>query len=161
VRSKKLNRQPGEICFPGGYIEDGETPLEAALRETTEELLIPRESISVTAPLDVLISPFCSVIYPFLADLTGYRYTFHEAEVQEVFTVPFDFFLHNEPTVFYNQVAVTPEDPAAQYEFLGVESYPWGKSRYSVLYYRYHNRLIWGMTARFTNNIVKLYREMA
>ena len=31
VRAKDLDRQPGEICFPGGQIEDGETPLEAAL----------------------------------------------------------------------------------------------------------------------------------
>ena len=40
VRASDLDRQPGEVCFPGGQIEAGETPLEAALRETEEELAI-------------------------------------------------------------------------------------------------------------------------
>ena len=30
VRSEKLEHQPGDICFPGGGIEEGETPEEAA-----------------------------------------------------------------------------------------------------------------------------------
>ena len=29
VRSKRLEMQPGEICFPGGRIESGETPERA------------------------------------------------------------------------------------------------------------------------------------
>jgi len=41
VRAQKLDRQPGEVCFPGGQIESGETPLEAALRETEELLRDP------------------------------------------------------------------------------------------------------------------------
>ena len=41
VRSKRLEMQPGEICFPGGRIESGETPERAALRELWEELRIP------------------------------------------------------------------------------------------------------------------------
>ena len=40
VRSKKLQHQPGEVCFPGGRVEERETTLEAAVRETKEELLI-------------------------------------------------------------------------------------------------------------------------
>lgn len=33
VRSQRMRRQPGEVCFPGGKIDSGETPQEAALRE--------------------------------------------------------------------------------------------------------------------------------
>ncbi|HQE65663.1 MAG TPA: NUDIX domain-containing protein [Bacillota bacterium] len=40
VRSEKLAKQPNEICFPGGKIESFENARQAALRETTEELLI-------------------------------------------------------------------------------------------------------------------------
>ena len=32
-----INHQPGEVCFPGGRLEEGETSLEAAIRETKEE----------------------------------------------------------------------------------------------------------------------------
>ena len=51
VRAKDLDRQPGEVCFPGGQIEEGETPLEAALRETEEELGICRDDIEIVTEL--------------------------------------------------------------------------------------------------------------
>ncbi len=38
LRTDKLTTNPGEVCFPGGAIEKGETPLEAALRECYEEV---------------------------------------------------------------------------------------------------------------------------
>lgn len=38
VRSQRMRRQPGEVCFPGGKIDSGETPQEAALREMHEEM---------------------------------------------------------------------------------------------------------------------------
>ena len=33
VRASELKTQPGDICFPGGNMEDGETPLECAQRD--------------------------------------------------------------------------------------------------------------------------------
>lgn len=50
VRAGSLKTQPGEICFPGGAVERGETPKQAAVRETMEELLINRCQIRVIAP---------------------------------------------------------------------------------------------------------------
>ena len=35
-RASRLKRQPGEICFPGGGRDPGETPLENAVREQLE-----------------------------------------------------------------------------------------------------------------------------
>ena len=46
VRSQ-LVKQPGEICFPGGRVEAGETPVETAVRETCEELGLKPEDIEV------------------------------------------------------------------------------------------------------------------
>ena len=34
VRADTLERQPGEVCFPGGHMEPGESPTECAFRET-------------------------------------------------------------------------------------------------------------------------------
>ena len=50
-------RQGGEICFPGGRIEEHETVEEAAVRETSEELLISPEKIEVIAPMHTMAGP--------------------------------------------------------------------------------------------------------
>ena len=58
--------QPGEVCFPGGRIEPGETPEEAALRECREELDI-RVAVG---------EPFMEVIHAY-PDLTVHLTLFH------------------------------------------------------------------------------------
>ena len=69
VRSAKLKRQPGEVCFPGGRMEPGESPVECALRETWEELGIPQEKIRVIAPLDYVYHRAGFLLYPILGQL--------------------------------------------------------------------------------------------
>lgn len=65
-RSLELKHHPGQLSFPGGKIEDGETPSQAAIRETREEVGISESDIEFLMPLskiyvdrsDNLISPF-------------------------------------------------------------------------------------------------------
>ena len=61
-RSNKLKRQPGEICFPGGKLEENETMQECAVRETEEELLIfrTRPTQNVTDTRELIGSRFLS-----------------------------------------------------------------------------------------------------
>lgn len=158
VRAGNLRRQPGEICFPGGRIEPGETPKTAALRETAEELLINPGQVDVIGALDTLITPFYTRLYPFLGLLSDYEDSFSPDEVAEVFRVPLDFFLATEPTVYYNEVGVAPPDEHFPYELLGRESYPWGRAKYPVLFYTYEGRVIWGLTARIVRHIARLYQ---
>jgi len=51
VRSNSIT-QPGEISFPGGRIEEGESPRKAAIRETSEELLLNKENIEIISELN-------------------------------------------------------------------------------------------------------------
>lgn len=157
VRAETLARQPGEVSLPGGRIEAGETPRDAAVREAAEELLLPAAGIHIAAPLDVLAHPGNAVIHPFLATLTGYRFTFSPDEVKEVFTVPLAYFLANEPHVFHNEISVTSVDPNFPHEWVGTRTYPWGVSKSKVLFYRYGQRIIWGMTAKIIRNFVDIY----
>lgn len=159
VRSDYLKHQPGEICFPGGHVEPGENALQAAVRETREELLVAEESIEVIAPLDRLTTPYYTLVFPFLANLHGYKGTFSTDEVKETFTVPFAFFLENEPMIYYNEVSVRPLDDSFVRDLLQRESYPWLSAEQSILFYQYRGKVIWGMTAKFVKNIVDLYRS--
>ena len=44
-------RQGGEICFPGGMVEAGETGEEAAAREVREELLLEENAVEILASI--------------------------------------------------------------------------------------------------------------
>ena len=103
--------QGGEICFPGGSVEDGETPQEAAERETKEELLLPAPGVSVLSPLHVIQGPGGRKVTSFLGILTDYRGTFSTDEVAKVLRIPLEKLLEAEPlTAEADQVMVLPED---------------------------------------------------
>lgn len=53
-RSQILRTHKGEISFPGGRLEPGETPVEAALREAHEEVALDPAIVTVFAELDHL-----------------------------------------------------------------------------------------------------------
>lgn len=89
VRSSRLRHHAGQIAFPGGAIDPGETPEEAARREAWEEvgLAIPPEG--VIGRLADLPSPAGFVATPVVAVAsTPASYRLNPFEVEEAFTVP-------------------------------------------------------------------------
>lgn len=50
-RAKHLRANPGEIAFPGGLIEPGESVFEAALREAEEEVGLDRSAVRIIGRL--------------------------------------------------------------------------------------------------------------
>ena len=100
VRAAKLHTQPGEICFPGGRIEPGELPLEAAVREATEELLIHRDQIEIVGELEKTTGPGMIAFYSFIGVLNDYEGTWSEDEVERVFTIPLEWILYHLNAIF-------------------------------------------------------------
>ena len=66
VRSKNLKSQPNEISFPGGKIENNESPLDAVIRETCEELGTNVKNVNIISEIDLLITPGNMIIHPFV-----------------------------------------------------------------------------------------------
>ena len=64
-RSRTMESQPGEICFPGGHVEKGEDPLLCALRETEEETGILATSIEVIGPADTIFGYANYMLYSY------------------------------------------------------------------------------------------------
>jgi 8-oxo-dGTP pyrophosphatase MutT (NUDIX family) len=67
VRAGTLGRHGGQVSLPGGVVEPGETPEEAALREAHEEVALPLDAVCVLGaltPLDIPVSGFrlCPVV---------------------------------------------------------------------------------------------------
>lgn len=160
VRSEKLDRQPNEISFPGGRVEEKETYKEGAIRETCEELNIKPDNITLLGELDYIVS-VRSAVYGFVGilenlDLELMKY--NENEVAHVFTVPLDFFLNNEPETHYTQLEVMPREDFPYHLIQNGKDYDWNKSSQSVHFYVYEDYVIWGMTARFVKNFVEIIK---
>lgn len=157
VRSLSLNRQPGEICFPGGKIEKGEDALHCAIRETTEELNITKDKIEIIGELDRLVTPFNMAIYSFcgiLNDIELNSIKFNKEEVYSLFTVPIDELLKQEPQV---SDMIIKTEPMSNFPFHLVQNrkaYDWKPGNYPVYFYTYNDYIIWGITAKILKSFL-------
>lgn len=159
VRGEQLKRQPGEVCFPGGQMEKGETPKQCAVRETAEELNIKESDVEIIAPLDYIhtYSNFTMYAYLGVIDYEVVRNAqVNAAEVKEIFLVPVSFFVENKPYV-YNFDVIPDVGDDFPYDMINSEDgYHWRKGIYNVPIYRYEDYVIWGLTGRMTYNLINL-----
>lgn len=156
LRSPKLDAQPGEVCFPGGAMENGETPLQGAVRETIEELGIQREDIRVINKLDTLASHGNLSIYCYLGLITTENFKINADEVAEVFMVPLQFFVENEPEIEWVDIVQVPPDDFPYEKVNSPKAYEWRTGRVDVPIYMYGKYPIWGLTARMVHNFVEI-----
>jgi len=139
-RAAHLTDHAGQISFPGGRAEPQDPgPVATALRETEEEIGLPRERVQVIGSLPRYrtvtryeITPVVGFVEP------PFPLALDEFEVAEVFEAPLAFFL----------------DPAHHeshsYDYMGV----------SRTYFAmpYQGRFIWGATAGMLVNLYRLLR---
>lgn len=162
VRSASLRRQGGQVCFPGGRMEPGETAEQCALRETEEELHIPAANIHLLGRADYLCQPgkFLLQPVPGLVDGEGFRALQpSSAEVGEVFTVPLEFFRSHLPKIYvYTLEPDVPED--FPYDAVGVPStYPWEGGELEVPIWHWEGHAVWGLTGRIVKNLLETMGE--
>ncbi len=160
VRSGKLKRQPGEICFPGGGKEKNETMEQTAVREICEEMLIKPQQVEIIAEMDFLVTANM-LVYPFLAVVKDYHGTYSKAEVAEVFTVPLSFFFENKPEVYYNEskIVISDDTNLPLDRIPNGINYRWSVGKYPVMFYDYKGYNIWGMTARIMECAARVMKK--
>ena len=160
VRSKNLRTQPSEISFPGGKIENGETPLEAAIRETCEEIGTSKDNIEVISQLDLLITHMNLIVHPYVGILNSIEnLNINSDEVDHTFLVPITYLLENKPTYYKNKLEVIPDDEFPYEIIPNKENYKFQESNYPVIFYKYNNYVIWGITARILENFLKVLND--
>ncbi|MFA6115957.1 MAG: CoA pyrophosphatase [Sphingomonas sp.] len=94
-RTDTLSRHPGQVAFPGGRIDPGDSgAIDAALREAEEEIALPRGQVIVIGEADRYrtvtgfeVTPVIGIVPPDLILIPS------AAEVAQVFEVPLDFVL--------------------------------------------------------------------
>ena len=158
-RALSLAHQPGEVCFPGGALEPGEAPEEAALREACEELLVTPEDISLLGSLGVMPGPGNSEVHLFAGLLKNYTGTSSPDEVEQVFTIPVDWFLQNPPAI-YRGCTVTQPEAAFPVDLIpGGKEYRWGSVVRDIPVYHGTDPLLWGFTARVLLRFLELLKH--
>src|SRR5690606_3292732 len=89
VGASTLGSHAGQIALPGGRLEPGESFVEAAIRETAEEVGLEVQPQAVVGELSDHPSPAGYVARPIVAMLAWPQpVSVDPGEVAEVFTVP-------------------------------------------------------------------------
>src|SRR6056297_2950079 len=143
TRALSLSKQPGEVSFPGGMVEKNESYLEAAKRETGEELNISTKKIDIIKKGDYFISPYNFIIHSFIGVLNVdfNLINFSRDEVDNLFTVPVDFLVQNKPQVHYAEILTSTED-GFPYELIpNGKKYKWKKGKYPIYFYNYKGNI--------------------
>lgn len=90
VRSDTLSRHAGEVSFPGGLVDEGESPADAARREAFEEIgldpTLPR-LVGALPPVHTYASAILVIPFVGLLHLPPDLFP-AEAEIKEVLRVP-------------------------------------------------------------------------
>lgn len=160
VRAYNLEQQPGEICFPGGHVDEADaSEAETAVRETCEELQVPRSSIEVLGELDVMLTPFQIILYPFAGILRRPEAIRpNPKEVAGIFTVPLQELLQATPEYYEMTVRVHPPENFPLHKIPNGPNYRWRTGVLPELFYEFNGYVIWGMTARVLNNFLQIIR---
>ena len=134
-RSIHLRDHPGEICFPGGRWERGDSDLSfTALRELHEELGIEPQRIQLVQQLATETTQVGTVIHPWLASIaTIHPYIINEVEVAKLISVPL-------------QDTINPNN----YQDIQITR---GGHSFASCQFTASNHFIWGATARIMKQL--------
>jgi len=97
-RADHLARHAGQVSFPGGRVNDDDANvIDAALRETEEEVGLPRSFVDVFGDLDTYETGTGFSIHPLVGFVReGFDLKIDSAEVAEAFEVPLRFLLNRD-----------------------------------------------------------------
>lgn len=140
-RNEQLKHHSGQVSFPGGAYEKQDKNIKhTAMRETFEEIGVPRDNIRLWGFLDGLPSISGFHVTPFVGEVTDVsKLVIDENEVEKAFGVPFSFFQDQNNRTKHNIHT------------------PVGKRHYYV--FEYKKDVIWGLTAQIIVQLVDRMNE--
>jgi len=136
-RTDKVESHKGQVSFPGGACDEGETtPEQTALREAEEEIGLDPADVRVLGRLANLITITYFRVTPVVGVIKWPNvFRVGEHEVARVFTIPLAWLAN----------------PMNRWEF----EMP-ALKRSLIAYHPYDGELLWGATARMTVDFLKV-----
>ena len=143
-RTNRVEHHKGQVSFPGGRVDDEDGSMEeTALRETHEEIGLPRDEVTILGRTDDMVTLTSSfIVHPFVG-LIPYPYDFRisTGEVKRLVEVPLEIFFSDKAPYYKKDVI----------EIEGT-TYP-GPA------YEYQEDVIWGATSRIMENFIDIIEE--
>lgn len=143
-RRDDMNNHAGQVSFPGGRRDEGETFLQTALREAEEEVGIRPSTLTILGQLTpIYILPSDFEVHPFVAWCAdGQSPTFRPSltEVAELLEVPLSHLL----------------DPATR------RAEPWHIRGFAMMvpFYQVGDHKVWGATAMMLSELLERLRAV-
>jgi 8-oxo-dGTP pyrophosphatase MutT (NUDIX family) len=144
-RTAHLSNHAGQVSFPGGSADDGDSsPIETALRETEEEIGLDRRHIEIIGVLPDHVTASAYVVTPVVALVKPpFTLTAESNEVAEIFEVPLAYLMDG---MHHQRMSFELPDGGGRRSF------------YAMPYGRY---FVWGATAGMLRNLFHLLRAQA
>ncbi len=141
-RASTLASHRGEVAFPGGKWEEGDSSLEAtALRETFEEVGVDASGLAFQRKLNITKTRKGVPVQPFAYTALGaLEVTLDPVEVEAAFWLP---------------ISVLEADQRVR-----TDVFDWNGRQYWSPAYRYQGFNIWGVTARVLVNYLQATRQV-
>jgi 8-oxo-dGTP pyrophosphatase MutT (NUDIX family) len=158
-RALNLRHQPGDICLPGGKIEKNEAPVEAAVRETLEELNLEDKDINILGEMDYFVSPYGSIMYPFVGIVKSLNIIPNSSEVDHIFSVPLKYFFEQEPLHYEMNIGPLNTEDFPYDLIRGGRDYKFSRGKIDQYFYKYEKYVIWGFTARIVKAFIDILKE--
>jgi len=136
-RSMTMRSHMGEISFPGGRLDAGESPVDAALREASEEINLHPSSVEIVGelpPMSLLTTP--NHIVPIVGKVASAPTDVRNQEVERVFTVPL--------------IELVREDT------YGEELWGSPPRQFQIFFFYLDDETIWGTTARALHRLINI-----
>ena len=142
-RTETVEHHKGQVSFPGGSCELGETtPEETALREAEEEIGLKRGDVRLLGRLNDVVTITRYRVTPMVGVMPWpYEVRLEPAEVVRVFTIPLLWLAERKN---WNEQPVTPDGMVRPFPVLR--------------YKEYDGETLWGVSARMTLNFLSVLR---
>jgi 8-oxo-dGTP pyrophosphatase MutT (NUDIX family) len=136
-RHAGLAKHAGQISFPGGKLDAGETAVQAALREAEEETGLAAEFVSPIGYLDGYLTVTGYFVTPVVALVReGFSLVAAAGEVDDIFEVPLEFIMNDQNRELHSRA--------------------WAGSKRHFYAYTHEGRFIWGATAGMIKNMSEM-----
>ena len=159
-RSGNVN-QSGDISFIGGHMEENESALTAAIRETKEECHLSDENINIIAQSDYLMNFNSLFVHTFIFEIINVKFEDidYNDEVEKLIAVPLEEIMHTNYSSYKSKIKIERDENFPYHLIENGKNYNFFTGNEVTYFYEFKNCIIWGLTAKILNNFVEILKN--